>query len=57
MNMNDYKFKINEKVRNMTLIGTIIDAKLYDALGAVYLVKYEDGKELWAFESSLEKVE
>ena len=57
MNMNDYKFRINEKVRNMTLIGTIIDAKLHDVLGAVYLVKYEDGKELWAFESSLEKVE
>lgn len=54
--MYDYKFKINEKVRNMFLIGTIIDAKLNDVLGAVYLVRYEDGRELWAIESSLEKV-
>ena len=41
--MEEYKFKINEKVRNRTLIGTIIDAKLHDVLGAVYLVRYEDG--------------
>ena len=55
--MKDYKFKINEKVRNMTLIGTIIDAQLNEFLGVVYLVKYENGEVLWAIESSLEKVE
>jgi len=60
--MKDYKFKINEKVRNknMNMIGTIIDAKLTDGLGAVYLVKYEDDSvygNLWSLENSLEKVE
>jgi len=59
--MNDFKFKINEKVRNknMNMIGTIIDAKLTDGLGAVYLVKYEDNSvygNLWSLENSLEKV-
>ena len=54
--MKEYKFKINEKVRNMFLIGTVIDIKFNDVLGTIYLVRYEDGKELWAFESSLEKV-
>ncbi len=54
--MKDYKFKINEKVTNMLLIGTIIDAQLSELLGAIYLVRYEDGSELWALESSLEKV-
>ena len=55
--MSDYKFEINEKVKYLDMIGTIIDAKLQDVLGAVYLVRYEDGKEFWTFESSLEKVE
>lgn len=60
--MNDFKFMINEKVRNknLSMIGTIIDAKLTDGLGAVYLVKYEDGSvygSLWSIENSLEKVE
>ncbi len=54
--MYDYKFKINEKVKNLDMIGIVIDAKLHEILGAVYLVKYEDGNELWAFENSLEKV-
>lgn len=56
MDIEKYKFKINEKVRYMTMIGTIIDAHFHDSLGAIYLVRYEDGSEYWAFEDSLENV-
>ena len=56
MGMKEYKFKINEKVKYLDMVGIVIDAKLHETLGAIYLVKYEDGKEAWAFESSLEKV-
>lgn len=55
--MNDFKFKINEKVKTGYGIGIVIDAKYqmsYDF--RAYLIKYEDGNEYWAFESSLEKV-
>lgn len=55
--MEEYKFKINEKVKYLDMIGIVIDAKLHEVLGATYLVKYEDGSELWTFEDSLEKVE
>ena len=54
----DCKFKINEKVKYFDMIGTIIDWKL-EYLGKdvnTYLVRYEDGSELWAFEDSLERV-
>jgi len=54
----NFKFSINEKVKYYDLIGKIIDWKI-ELLGDkeynLYLVKYEDGDELWAFESSLEK--
>ena len=55
--MNDFKFKINEKVKTDYGIGIVIDARCnmsYDF--RAYLIKYEDGEELWALESSLEKV-
>ena len=55
--MEEYKFKINEKVKYYELIGTVVDVQFHEQLGACYLIKYEDGKELWAFESSLKKVE
>lgn len=57
----EFKYKINEKVKyclkvnKQDLIGIVIDAKLHSDLGIVYLVKYEDGSELWAFEDSLSK--
>lgn len=54
MDLFDAKYNINEKVKYHDLIGIIIDAKLHEDLGVLYLVKYEDGSELWAFESSLE---
>ena len=58
MDLFNAKFKINEKVKYFNVfIGVVIDAKLHEDLGIVYLVKYEDGRELWAFEDSLEKVE
>lgn len=56
MEIEKYKFKINEKVRYMTMIGTIIDAQFHESLGAIYLVRYEDGSEYWAFEDNLENV-
>ena len=64
MDLFNAKYKINEKVNyclkeanNQELIGIVIDAKLHPDLGILYLVKYEDGSELWAFEDSLSKGE
>ena len=56
MDLFDAKYKINEKVKYLDLIGVVIDAKLHENLGIVYLVKYEDGSELWALEDSLDKL-
>lgn len=55
MDLFNAKYKINEKVKYFDLIGTVIDAKLHEDLGILYLIKYEDGSELWAFEDSLSK--
>ena len=57
MDLFDAKYKINEKVKYQDLIGVVIDAKLHEDLGILYLVKYEDGSELWAFEDSISKGE
>lgn len=57
MDLFNSKYKINEKVKYHDLIGVVIDAKLHEDLGILYLVKYEDGSELWAFEDSLSKGE
>ena len=57
MDLFNAKYKINEKVKYLDLVGIVIDAKLHEDLGIVYLVKYEDGSELWAFEDSLSKGE
>ena len=57
MDLFDAKYKINEKVKYYDLIGVVIDAKLHVDLGILYLVKYEDGSELWAFEDSLSEGE
>lgn len=51
------KYKINEKVKYFDLIGVVIDVKLHEDLGILYLVKYKDGSELWSFEYSLSKGE
>ena len=56
MDLFDAKYKINEKVKYLDLVGVVIDAKLHENLGVVYLVKYEDGSELWALEDSLDKL-
>lgn len=55
MDLFNAKYKINEKVKYLDLIGVVIDAKLHEDLGILYLIKYEDGSELWAFEDSLSK--
>lgn len=55
MDLFNSKYKINERVKYFDLIGVVIDAKLHENLGILYLVKYEDGSELWAFEDSLSK--
>ena len=47
------KFNINEKVKYLDMIGIIIDWEIFDSGKYIYLVKYEDGSELWAFEDSL----
>jgi len=57
MDLFNSKYKINEKVKYLDLIGIVIDAKLHEDLGILYLIKYEDGSELWAFEDSLSKGE
>ena len=57
MDLFNAKYKINEKVKYLDLIGVVIDAKLHEDLGILYLVKYEDGSELWALEDSLSKGE
>lgn len=57
MDLFNAKYKINEKVKYLDLIGIVIDAKLHEDLGILYLVKYEDGSELWAFEDSLSRGE
>ena len=57
MDLFNSKYKINEKVKYYNLIGVVIDAKLNENLGILYLIKYEDGSELWAFEDSLSKGE
>ena len=57
MDLFNSKYKINEKVKYLDLIGVVIDAKLHEDLGILYLIKYEDGSELWAFEDSLSKGE
>ena len=53
------KFKINQKVKYINLVGTIIDHKI-EIFGGVeyniYLVKYED-MQCWAFEDSLVEVD
>ena len=55
MDLFNSKYKINEKVKYLNLIGVVIDAKLHEDLGILYLIKCEDGSELWAFEDSLSK--
>ena len=57
MDLFNTKYKINEKVKFLDLIGVVIDVKLHEKLGILYLIKYEDGSELWAFEDSLNKGE
>ena len=57
MDLFNAKYKINEKVKYLDLIGVVIDVKLHEDLGIVYLIKYDDGSELWAFEDSLSKGE
>ena len=57
MDLFNSKYKINEKVKYHDLIGVVIDAKLHKDLGILYLIRYEDGNELWAFEDSLSKGE
>lgn len=49
------KYKINEKVKCFGHIGVVIDAKLHEDLGVLYLVKYEDDVKLWEYECMLEK--
>lgn len=57
MDLFSAKYKINEKVKFLDLIGVVIDAELHEDFGILYLIKYEDGSELWAFEDSLSKGE
>ncbi len=57
MDLSNAKYKINEKVKYFDLIGVVVDAELHEDFGILYLVRYEDGSELWAFEDSLSKGE
>lgn len=57
MDLFNSKYKINEKVKYLDLIGVVIDAKLHEDLGILYLIEYEYGIKLWAFEDSLSKGE
>lgn len=58
MEIVDYKFKINEKVRTVRGIGIVVDTEYKpDYNFKEYLIKYEDGVKVWHLEECIKKVE